>query len=170
MDFKFAVGDRVRIIDPDNMREWSYNELFTTESCGTILRCRDDGDDDRYYPVQWDDVDLGEWCVAESEITLESPALTTGYDADALAAAIRDCLCGAVTIRVDSRDEKAFLVDFASSMGLMEENCSADSWTDYRFTTESSSRKLTFSLSQGKGSVVPLSSFETSLIDFDALL
>lgn len=156
MDFKFAVGDRVRIIDPDNMCDWSKHGRFTTESRGTILRCRSEGDYDRYYAVQWDDVDLGEWCVAEAEIALDDSIYNT-----LLADAVDRCIAGEIVIRVDSEEEKGDLMAFAVRNGKIGEGISPATWEHYRYAVkEAYGERITFSHGDRSLPVVPFSSIQ----------
>lgn len=157
MGFKFAVGDRVRIVNPDSMAHWTQHRLFTAESRGTILECRGDGVDEPYfYAVQWDNADLGEWFVLESEIALDD-----GFLDAPLTDAIDRCIAGEIVIRVDSEEEKRELMAFAESNNKMSEGCSPKTWEEYKYTIRAAySDKITFSGSTRGLPVVPFSSIQ----------
>lgn len=167
MGFKFAVGDRVRIVNPDSMAYWTQHSLFTTESRGIILNCRGDGVDEPYfYAVQWDNADLGEWCVLEDEITLDDGLLGV-YLADT----VDRCIAGEIVIRVDSEEEKRELMAFAESNNKMSEGCSSITWKEYKYAVSNDPFRMTFSRSNSRLPVVPFPSIqEFGFPDLDDLL
>lgn len=159
MDFKFFEGDRVRVINPSIMSDWTKDESLTPESHGVILE-RFEHDDRPCYLVHWDCEPNVCWCAYENEIIYDESEFTGKYDTTALFAALCNCSKGEVAIRVDSEEEKSALVRFAESIYLLERDRYFVEKDDFKYAVRDEHSKITFSAFLPCISVVPPSSFE----------